>query len=270
MIGEYGGWRSSFLVLGALAVGIGALLLRHFGRLLWRAPTRSAPRTPGLVAYLALLSRPAGRWLLICAFFDGLCLFGGAFPFVGAFVIQEFGLRAGFAGMVVAFFGLGAFLYTRFARGLVRRFGEARLLFGGGLGLAVFLGALAAAPNWQAAAAAQFVMGLLFYMFHGVLQARATEALPEARGTAVSAFALAQSQRFPRLALQMVQVGEEAGQLDGMLLKVADTFELESKRAIDRLLAALVPALTIVMTVLVAIIMAAILLPLLSLTSNIQ
>ena len=70
--------------------------------------------------------------------------------------------------------------------------------------------------------------------------------------------------------MQMVQVGEEAGQLDTMLLKVADTFELESKRAIDRLLAALVPALTIVMTVMVAIIMTAILLPLLSLTSNIQ
>lgn len=88
-------------------------------------------------------------------------------------------------------------------------------------------------------------------------------------GTGLS-LALSQSQLFPRLALQMVQVGEEAGQLDVMLLKVADTFELESKRSIDRLLAALVPALTIVMTVMVAIIMAAILLPLLSLTSNIQ
>ena len=82
--------------------------------------------------------------------------------------------------------------------------------------------------------------------------------------------ALGQSQRFPRLAIQMVQVGEEAGQLDTMLLKVADTFEMESRRAIDRLLAALVPTLTIVMTFFVAIIMAAILLPLLSLTSNIQ
>ena len=82
--------------------------------------------------------------------------------------------------------------------------------------------------------------------------------------------ALGQARLFPRLALQMVQVGEEAGQLDTMLLKVADTFELESRRSIDRLLAALVPALTIVMTVLVAFIMAAILLPLLSLTSNIQ
>jgi general secretion pathway protein F len=95
-------------------------------------------------------------------------------------------------------------------------------------------------------------------------------AAEQVKGGAGLGFALGQSQRFPRLALQMVQVGEEAGQLDVMLLKVADTFELESKRAIDRLLAALVPALTIVMTVLVAFIMAAILLPLLSLTSNIQ
>ncbi|MET4675481.1 type II secretion system inner membrane protein GspF [Luteibacter sp. ME-Dv--P-043b] len=81
---------------------------------------------------------------------------------------------------------------------------------------------------------------------------------------------LAQTERFPRLALQMIQVGEEAGALDTMLLKVADTFDVEAKRAIDRLLAALVPALTIVMTVMVAFIMAAILLPLLSLTSNIN
>ena len=96
------------------------------------------------------------------------------------------------------------------------------------------------------------------------------QAAEQVKGGAGLSLALAQSQRLPRLALQMVQVGEEAGQLDTMLLKVADTFDQESKRAIDRLLAALVPALTIVMTVLVAIIMAAILLPLLSLTSNIQ
>ncbi|KRE94892.1 type II secretion system protein GspF [Frateuria sp. Soil773] len=109
-------------------------------------------------------------------------------------------------------------------------------------------------------------------------QVTGNRALDEALGAAAEQVkgggglgaALGQSQRFPRLALQMVQVGEEAGQLDTMLLKVADTFDLEAKRSIDRLLAALVPALTIVMTVLVAIIMAAILLPLLSLTSNIQ
>jgi general secretion pathway protein F len=102
------------------------------------------------------------------------------------------------------------------------------------------------------------------------LDAALDAAHEQVKGGAGLSLALGQSKLFPRLAMQMVQVGEEAGQLDTMLLKVADTFELESKRAIDRLLAALVPALTIVMTVLVAIIMAAILLPLLSLTSNIQ
>lgn len=72
----------------------------------------------------------------------------------------------------------------------------------------------------------------------------------------------------PDLALQMIQVGEESGQLDQMLLNVADVFDREAKRAIDRLLAALVPTLTLVMTALVAFIMMAIMLPLMSLTSN--
>jgi len=102
------------------------------------------------------------------------------------------------------------------------------------------------------------------------LDAALSQAHEQVKGGSGLSLALGQSKLFPRLAMQMVQVGEEAGQLDTMLLKVADTFELESKRAIDRLLAALVPALTIVMTVMVAFIMAAILMPLLSLTSNIQ
>lgn len=84
------------------------------------------------------------------------------------------------------------------------------------------------------------------------------------------AWALGRSKRFPSLALQMISVGEESGELDGMLLKVADTFDGEVKRSIDRSLAALVPMLTIVMALLVAFIMLAILLPILDLSRNIQ
>jgi len=74
--------------------------------------------------------------------------------------------------------------------------------------------------------------------------------------------ALADSGDFPRLALQMINVGEETGQLDGMLLKVADTYDREVRTTLDRLMALLVPALTlglaaligtIVMSVLMAI-----------------
>ncbi|MDE2085000.1 MAG: type II secretion system inner membrane protein GspF [Xanthomonadaceae bacterium] len=84
------------------------------------------------------------------------------------------------------------------------------------------------------------------------------------------AFALAQSKRFPKLALQMIAVGEESGALDDMLLKVADTFDTEAKNTVDRLLAALVPAITVVMTGVVAVIMMAILLPILNITSSLQ
>ncbi len=101
------------------------------------------------------------------------------------------------------------------------------------------------------------------------LEQALSEASEQVKGGDGLSSALAASKLFPRLALQMVQVGEEAGAVDDMLLKVADTFDNESRRSIDRLLAALVPALTIVMTVMVAFIMAAILMPLLNLTSNI-
>jgi general secretion pathway protein F len=84
------------------------------------------------------------------------------------------------------------------------------------------------------------------------------------------AFALGQSKRFPKLALQMISVGEESGALDDMLMKVADTFDVEARNTVDRLLAAMVPVLTVVMTGVVAIIMMAILLPILSITSSIQ
>ena len=144
-----------------------------------------------MAAYLDLLRRPSGRWLMAVAFVDGFLLFGGAFPFTGSFLIQVFGRNAAEAGLIVAGFGLGSFAYTRAARPLLRRFGEAGLVTLGGAGLALLLGGLALAPSWPVVAAIQVALGLAFYMFHGVLQTLATEALPEARGTAVGAFALA-------------------------------------------------------------------------------
>jgi general secretion pathway protein F len=78
---------------------------------------------------------------------------------------------------------------------------------------------------------------------------------------------LGKSKLFPRLALQMVAVGEESGELDGMLTKVADTFDVEVKHTVDRLLAALVPAVTIFMAIVVAMIMLAILIPIFQLTN---
>lgn len=101
------------------------------------------------------------------------------------------------------------------------------------------------------------------------LQGAVSQAADQVKDGGSLAAALSTSKLLPQLSLQMIQVGEESGQLDTMLIKVADVFDAEAKRGIDRLLAALVPSLTIVMAVLVAFIMLAIMLPLMSLTSNI-
>lgn len=189
ILGEHFGWRAAFLVFGCFTLSIGLLLVARLGPAMWRAAPQGG-RGSGLHLYARMLRQPRVRLLMIAAFLDGALLFGGAFPFVAAFLIEDFHLSPGMAGLVVASFGLGALLYTRIARPLVGRLGEKGLLLwgGGGLGLGLLL--VAWAPSWHAVAISQIISGFLFYSFHGVLQARATEALPEARATAVSAFAM--------------------------------------------------------------------------------
>lgn len=81
--------------------------------------------------------------------------------------------------------------------------------------------------------------------------------------------ALGKGKKFPRLALQMIQVGEESGALDTMLLKTADTFEAETGQALDRMLAALVPLITVVLAVVIGFVIMAVLLPMYQLSGSI-
>ncbi|MES2711813.1 MAG: MFS transporter [Pseudomonadota bacterium] len=191
IVGEYVGWRAAFLLLGLLSFACVVPLALRIGPALWQRPEGPAPRGMGLSGFQNILRRRAGQRLLLAATLDGFLLFGGAFPFIGAFLIEEFSLSAAQAGLGVAGFGVGAFAYTRLAPLLVRRLGERRLVTAGGLLLAAMLLGFAVAWHWAVVVACQVVAGLAFFMFHGVLQARATEALPEARATAVSAFAMA-------------------------------------------------------------------------------
>jgi general secretion pathway protein F len=66
----------------------------------------------------------------------------------------------------------------------------------------------------------------------------------------------------------MIQVGEESGELDTLLAKVADTFDLETRNALDRLVALLVPVITVAMAALVGAIVLSVLLPIYDMTGN--
>jgi general secretion pathway protein F len=68
----------------------------------------------------------------------------------------------------------------------------------------------------------------------------------------------------PRLAVQLVQVGEESGQLDEMLLRIADIYDEEVRRSVQRIFALLVPVLTVCLGLLVAAIVGSMLVAILS------
>ena len=67
---------------------------------------------------------------------------------------------------------------------------------------------------------------------------------------------------FDDLVCSMVDVGEQTGELDGMLLKVADAYEKSVDRKIETLFKVIEPALLIVMAVFVGFIVIALFLPL--------
>lgn len=75
---------------------------------------------------------------------------------------------------------------------------------------------------------------------------------------------------FPMLAIQMALVGEEAGRLEEMLLKVADVYDLHVKTSVKRLLSLVEPALILVLGVVVGFIVVSMLLAVFSLSDIAQ
>jgi predicted MFS family arabinose efflux permease len=190
VIGDLLGWRASFGGFGLLGLAVAVLFAVRIGTAGWTAPAAPS-RGAGLGGVRRLLAAPGTRGLMLAAGVDGALLFGGTFPFIASFLIEEFRLSAGEAGIVAACFGLGSLLYTRIAPWLVRRLGERAMVLAGGLGLAGGFIGIVAAPSWWVIAPLQAGLGFSFMLLHGVLQTRATEALPEARGTAMATFSMA-------------------------------------------------------------------------------
>ncbi len=81
---------------------------------------------------------------------------------------------------------------------------------------------------------------------------------------------LASSKMFPPMVVQMITIGEETGQLDQMLEKVADFYEGEVEAALESLTSALEPVLIVFLGVVVGFIVVAMFLPLVSIISGLS
>lgn len=75
---------------------------------------------------------------------------------------------------------------------------------------------------------------------------------------------------FPSMMISMISIGEESGNIEGMLGKTADYYDQELDEAISKLVSLLEPALIIVMGIFVGFSVIAILLPMFDLSSTIK
>ena len=184
VIGQWLSWRGAFMVLSAGALTLAVTLAIHLRRIRFAPPAAPAPRS------FAGLWQRGPALLLALTVADGM-MFTGTVPFIGPFLQQRMRLSYSAAGLVLACFGLGCCGYITLASRLVPRWPESRLVLVGGLVAALGMGLAATARAWPACLVAEIALGLGYFTLHTVLQTRATEMLPSARGVAVSSFAFA-------------------------------------------------------------------------------
>lgn len=90
-----------------------------------------------------------------------------------------------------------------------------------------------------------------------------TKEIKEGKGIAKP---LSDANIFPELAMSMIKVGEETGQLDVMLIKIANTYEKSLKISIKRFISILEPALIMTMGLIVGFIVISLLMAIFSIT----
>ena len=73
---------------------------------------------------------------------------------------------------------------------------------------------------------------------------------------------------FPKMVVQMLIIGEETGQVDNMLSKIADFFEADVDQSVDRLKAVIEPLMLLFVSSIVGVIVAAIMSPMFKMYDN--
>ncbi len=179
-------WRLVFPIFGVISGVVTIVLL-----LLRRSEIRTTPPMPRprmRETFGAALRAPRMLPLLLLVCAEG-AIYNGAFIYLGGFLNERFALGALAIGLVLAGAGVAQLGAARLLARLVRRFGERRLILGGG-GLmgAAYISAVAM-PSWPLFLLPVCCAGAGFVLCHSTLQTRATETFPASRGTAVALFA---------------------------------------------------------------------------------
>ena len=79
---------------------------------------------------------------------------------------------------------------------------------------------------------------------------------------------LREANLFPSLMINMIDLGQRSGELEGMLLKVADTYEEDVRLSVQAMVSLLEPLIIVVMGIFVGTLVLAVLLPILNMSRN--
>lgn len=180
-------WRAIFIVYGAVALLVSGALLR--------LPVRRARgrviRSGGLLGpYRAVFVRAGRRAaaLYLLVFVEG-AVATSTLGYLGAFLFERDHLSYAVIGGLLTISGVASMLTGRIVGQLVLRVGERGMLLAGGALMALAYLLVGMRPMLVFFPLAMLLAGSGFVIAHSTLQARATELVPEMRGTTVALFA---------------------------------------------------------------------------------
>jgi predicted MFS family arabinose efflux permease len=178
------GWRGVFV--GMAALGAIALVAAVIG---FRGVSSSAVARVDIRAlpamYGTIFRNPLAKICYGAVMVEAICLFG-LFPYIAGLLAADGETRAAIAGVVIGGFGVGGMIYASSVSMLLGRLGERRLMIGGGTLMGLALALVALRLPWPLEALDFIMLGLGFYMLHGVIQIYASELAPAARGSAMA------------------------------------------------------------------------------------
>ncbi len=184
------GWRGAFFTLSAGYAVVATLLL---ARVRVRAKVGAASADTRSTAsfgrqLLAVLQVPWARVVLATVLAEGVFMLG-PMSYLPTYVHLHYGLSVSAASALVALYAVGGLAYALTARRIVIRYGERRMVLGGGLLMGGGFVAWWLSPLALLAGPIALLVGFGAYLFHNTLQTHATQMVPAARGTAVALFA---------------------------------------------------------------------------------
>jgi len=178
------GWRG---VLGLCASFSAMAALVLFLAQRRAPPVEPKPFQPmlALQRYAMLFRLPAARILYAAVAIEGGLIFG-AFPHFAP-LLAERGLGGtAEAGLAVAAFGCGGFIYAAIVGLVLRWIGQSRMVRLGGFLAAGGLTGMALATDAWAFIGCGVLLGTGFFMIHNTIQVRVSEVAPHARGSAIA------------------------------------------------------------------------------------